>query len=515
MERRNQTPRATLLLLTFAVCTACVLGVIYAAGCAGGEGSTVADDSCRRDCDWRYCGDDDGCGGTCGCLSGATCVAGACLTLDAVSADEVSPDADSPDDLCLGVTCAQGGVCCFGQCCTRGQACLPGGVCGPPCVPDCSGRTCGGDGCGGDCGDCAPNCLCFDGTCQCHTTCPGDALCGDQCCGDQQTCCLDRECCDADQSCVWGPEAGIFFCCSPRCTGRNCGPDFCGGTCGTCPAGQSCVAGLCGGKPLGPVVKCGDGTCSPSETCATCKADCGCDANGSCVAGVCLNCPEICTKAGAQCGLLQGCNCGACNGLCDDCVNNKCVEDCACRCAKADASCGSVGDCNCGKCSGTCKYCKAGDCVQDCKCRCKNAGATCGTIPGGCSCGGCGECEACAEGGCKLDCKASNCPCRGRLDFIKASLQGDLFGDDELDVSVTFRNSGRCSSSYRVVLLTKGGAKVDTEPDVGWRPLSAGQSAMVTLSTAYDWDYSAEDLKAGFEVRLLCGQGATADSVTL
>jgi hypothetical protein len=90
-----------------------------------------------------------------------------------------------------------------------------------------------------------------------------------------------------------------------------------------------------------------------------------------------------------------------------------------------------------------------------------------------------------------------------------------LFGDDELDVSVTFRNSGRCASTYRVVLLTKSGAKVDTEPDVGWRPLSAGQSALVTLSTAYDWDYSAEDLKAGFEVRLLCGQGATADSVTL
>jgi hypothetical protein len=515
MRQRYLPDRAAVLLLTFAVCAACVLGAVLATGCAGGEGATVTDGRCLPECDWRYCGDDDGCGGTCGCLSGAQCIDWTCVMLDAVQSDDAPLDSTPSDDQCLGLTCTHGGACCFGQCCASGEQCLPGGVCGPPCVPDCRGRTCGGDGCGGSCGDCGPDCLCYDGTCQCDTICPSHSQCGDQCCGDQQTCCLDRECCDDDQTCIWGPTPALFFCCTPSCDGRNCGPDRCGGSCGTCPAGHPCLNGLCDGKPLAPVPKCGDGICQTSETCATCASDCACAPGDNCLAGVCVDCQDLCTKAGADCGLLQGCNCGTCPGACDTCKANQCVEDCNCRCTRAGATCGKIGGCSCGQCSGTCNLCLGGDCVPDCDCRCKAAGATCGAISGGCNCGGCAECETCAEGGCKLNCKSGNCPCRGRIDLVKASLQGDLFGDDELDVRVEFHNSGRCPALFRVLLLTKSGQQVDSEPDVGWKPVEANKTGTLNLSTAYDWDFSAADLKAGFEVRLLCGSGTLADSIVM
>ena len=95
-----------------------------------------------------------------------------------------------------------------------------------PCVPDCTGRVCGGDGCGGVCG---PGC--FGATPDCNET-------TGQC------------------ECI------------PDCAGRECGDDGCGGTCdpgcGTMPCNP--VTGLC------PV--CGDGTCDLGENPGNCATDC-------------------------------------------------------------------------------------------------------------------------------------------------------------------------------------------------------------------------------------------------
>src|SRR5690606_15258389 len=33
--------------------------------------------------------------------------------------------------------------------------------------------------------------------------------------------------------------------CAPACSGRDCGPDDCGGSCGVCDASEMCQAGLC------------------------------------------------------------------------------------------------------------------------------------------------------------------------------------------------------------------------------------------------------------------------------
>lgn len=46
------------------------------------------------------------------------------------------------------------------------------------------------------------------------------------------------------------PDAG----CAPRCDGRRCGDDGCGGTCGTCAEGAECRAGVCGFAVRNPVL---------------------------------------------------------------------------------------------------------------------------------------------------------------------------------------------------------------------------------------------------------------------
>ena len=54
-------------------------------------------------------------------------------------------------------------------------------------------------------------------------------------------------------------ESGSFRlraeCCTPSCTGRTCGDDGCGGSCGACSGGEVCSLGTCNVA-----------TCSPSET---------------------------------------------------------------------------------------------------------------------------------------------------------------------------------------------------------------------------------------------------------
>lgn len=74
---------------------------------------------CVPQCDGRYCGGDDGCGGDCG-------------------------------------TCGAGFACVKARC--RPE----------PCVPDCNGKTCGDDGCDGSCGECGAGELCVPKTWACQ-----------------------------------------------------------------------------------------------------------------------------------------------------------------------------------------------------------------------------------------------------------------------------------------------------------------------------------------------------------
>lgn len=181
--------------------------------------------------------------------------------------------------------------------------CPPGYVCYDSdcvsCVPNCGGKECGADGCSGSCGTCPMGDMCVDGVCvpqagleECKGTgeasypyCAGIDYTG--CCDAQgrvlwceggSLYCLD---CSNSPSCGWEAEAQYYNCgttgggdpsgqhpknctacipacwpgyacvegqcvgCVPDCSSKECGSDGCGGSCGTCPPGQSCSGGGC------------------------------------------------------------------------------------------------------------------------------------------------------------------------------------------------------------------------------------------------------------------------------
>jgi hypothetical protein len=235
--------------------------------------------------------------------------------------------------------------------------------------------------------------------------------------------------------------------CTPRCAGRVCGDDGCGGSCGSCPsrpnAASSCDAsgqcqyacnlnfGDCNGAAgdgcetsLDTAMNCGAcGVRCPAST-PTCNA-----ATGSCV----LTCPGSQTLCGSSCVDTNANvnHCGACANACP--ARPNAVSSCAA--GRCSFTCNSgFGDCdgdpangcetnlgtvsNCGMCGRVCSYpnatalCTAGSCARG---ACNAGFADCdGTAANGCetsitttmNCGGCGV--GCTGG--QL-CMGSTCRC--------------------------------------------------------------------------------------------------------
>ena len=398
-------------------------------------------DVCCPLCGGKECGS-DGCGGACGfCPDGSQCENGKCIGV-------CLPD-------CFGKQCGPDG--CDGSCgsCAEGFFCNMAGHCQPLCVPQCQGKDCGANGCGGACGICSSVEYCDFGVCtpfhscldmlDCYSACGYSEECYNQCWLDAAPeakaqynalwqCLLDACGPDGSDQCYENAYLGeckdeYYAClnCTPNCTGKDCGPDGCGSTCGTCPGGAQCTpAGLCpcvpgcGGKECGPN-GCGGscGECADDEVCSvwgqcTCIPNCldkqcgndGCGGScGNCPAGwVCTSgeCVKICTPQciGKQCG-DDGCG-GSC-GFCPagtQCNGGICTDICVPQCFGKE--CGSDG---CGGECGQCKpgaTCKAGKCYDVCTPNCK--GKECGDD----GCGGqCGQCKVgwyCALGECQQEC---------------------------------------------------------------------------------------------------------------
>jgi hypothetical protein len=108
-----------------------------------------------------------------------------------------------------------------------------------------------------------------------------------------------------------GPPDG----CMPVCDGRVCGPDGCGGICGTCPPELTC------NEQVGQCEQ--DGECVPTVDCAAamCTDDDGC---------------------GMACGCADGLTCNEASG---QCIDPSCVPDCAGRECGDDGCEGSCGEC--------------------------------------------------------------------------------------------------------------------------------------------------------------------------
>ena len=208
----------------------------------GAQSLDPAADGCIPQCDFRWCGDDDGCGGRClRCPAGSTC------------------NLEIPLCECAGVWCGDL------VCCAAGERCGPDGTC-VPCEPDCAGRDCGDDGCGGSCGTCNPGNSCLNGVCRpdCTPSCNGRE-CGDDGCGGSCGTCGTSETC-VSGTCEAAPKGHVGAACTSdahcKDPGGVCYPEVYGdeptgfihGYClvlncsaGTCPSGSDCFQVLEGG----------------------------------------------------------------------------------------------------------------------------------------------------------------------------------------------------------------------------------------------------------------------------
>ena len=166
--------------------------------------------------------------------------------------------------------------------------------------------------------------------CSCQPSCSGKQ-CGDNGCGGS---CGS---CPAGKSCSGGSCVG----CSPNCGGKACGDDGCGGTCGTCASGKNCSGGSCVGcSPNCAGRECGDDGCG--GTCGSCQA------GRACASGSCVGCSPACS--GKECGD------DGCGGSCGSCDSEKTCQSGVCKTAstggKPDGDgCSSDQECENGLCS--------------------------------------------------------------------------------------------------------------------------------------------------------------------
>ena len=225
--------------------------------------------------------------------------------------------------------------------------------------------------------------------------------CGPDGCGATCGTCVAGSTCDSSGRCAVAS-------CTPQCAARECGPDGCGSSCGTCPSGQTCqTGGTCACVPDCSGRTCGGDGCGGS--CGTCSGTQTCSSAGRCVATCTRNC------AGRTCGS------DGCSGSCGTCAaGQSCNASGQCVCAPncVGRSCGPNG------CGGSCGTCAAGlacNAAGRCVCAPQCAGRACGGDACGGSCGTCatnfvcntsGACIACIAG---MACNTGN-PCTtGRI----------------------------------------------------------------------------------------------------
>ncbi len=267
--------------------------------------------------------------------------------------------------------------------------------------------VCGDGKCTGDeattCpGDCPTGPVCGNGICEsgetptsCSQDCPATKLCGNGMCDSGETPVTCLQDCPTSSCCI--------------ANGYKCGsPAACNGTCGVCGGNTVCTTSFTCAS-TGPV--CGNGTCEPPETNASCAADCP-------AAKVCgdLTCSsgETSTSCPLDCP-PTGCN----NGICSTNETAKsCPQDCdpATKCMLAnceaqwvncasDTACASILSCVAG--------CAAGNttCAQTCYSNgTSNAQALVSNYSSCYSSAGCGTTTNCGNGTCDSGETNATCP---------------------------------------------------------------------------------------------------------
>jgi hypothetical protein len=98
-----------------------------------------------------------------------------------------------------------------------------------------------------------------DASSSCAPKCGGKACGPDGCGGQCGSCAGTNATCDLTGKCQ----------CTPYCGGRVCGDDGCGGTCGTCPSLYTCVVN--GSCQKDPGSQCGTPVCGSAASCCHCN----------------------------------------------------------------------------------------------------------------------------------------------------------------------------------------------------------------------------------------------------
>lgn len=247
-----------------------------------------------------------------------------------------------------------------------------------------------------------------------------------------------------------GGEGGGM--CTPACEGKTCGPDGCGGVCGTCDAeaGLRCISGACSDEA------CPQGTLECTGVCAEVLTDA--DNCGNC-GNACARAPGLVTEClAAECYLTcptlsgQGVNvdlqndpnnCGACNNRCPSidgnpavCNSGVCEDPCL---SQGQVGCGdrcvdtSFDTDHCGRCGNVCPtaeggfpVCEGGTCGDPCNGQDICGGACTDTFNSNEHCGGCNN--RCTAG---TTCQGGTCACE----------------DGPTDLLTNVENCGRCGNA--------------------------------------------------------------------
>jgi hypothetical protein len=260
----------------------------------------------------------------------------------------------------------------------------------------------------------------------------GSKVCGSDGCGGSCGTCPTGQSCSSAGQCT--------STCTPACGSKVCGSDGCGGSCGTCPTGQSCSsAGQCTSTctPACGSKVCGSDGCGGS--CGTCPAGQACSSAGQCTSactpscsgkvcgsdgcgGTCGACPsgQTCNTSG-QCNASAGCAHPICSSgtkltsTCDSCAGAICAQDSYCCTVAWDSWCVWEVSFICGQSCGTCSPACGGKVCGDDGC-----GGSCGTCSTGQSCNSTGQCASpstCSHAICSAGAKLkSGCdPCATKI----------------------------------------------------------------------------------------------------
>jgi hypothetical protein len=203
------------------------------------------------------------------CTTGDTCGTGSCKPGTSVTCQ--SDGNDCTLEACEALTGCASTKLSGTKCGTQANEYCVAGVC--QCVPSCAGKACGDDGCGGTCGTCINDDSCSKVACeagQCQYTinpyyCMINGFCVGSGLEDPADSC--RVCSPLDSQTDWTFEDNLLACgfekhcwegtcCSPgaNCTGKQCGSDNCGGSCGTCLDAQHlCLEDASCGHPYAAI----------------------------------------------------------------------------------------------------------------------------------------------------------------------------------------------------------------------------------------------------------------------